>query len=437
MKIDSEMVEVQLLDGIDLSDRSPSKPSNVVQNARLDAEARKKKKIQDLLSESTTSDALTGNLMYFRRFAANTGGLLEHDFRMSIWPTLAENLPMADGFLPKNKWKIDTEIMSAGSSCSDSDFFESARSSFSSTASVNGDLDEDDKDSYDVTETVSTPSIDDLQAHPEWNQVALDVNRTLARFPPNISEDDRFTLQADLTPMIVELLHSDKSFRYYQGFHDVILTILLALDVEKAKRVSQHLVQRSSLRNYLTKSLEESALAELRLVYVILHHCCPQVEKYLRDAELGTLFALSWPITWFSHALHSFDQVVLVFDMFLSSHYLMPIYVSAALVEHRRLEILNCEQEMPPLHHLLNNIPNDIDIQTVLDRATDLFSMYPPGLLQGNYLREYNDMCNREACRSQRQQRQVQVRRHSALTTPLMVVGTAAAGVVAYWLLQQ
>lgn len=183
------------------------------------------------------------------------------------------------------------------------------------------------------------------------------------------------------------------------GFHDICLTLLLALDAEKAKRVAACLTERSALRNYLTTSLEESALRELHLTYVLLHHSDPELERRMRQAELGTLFALSWPITWFSHALHSFEQVspgvsdttlllqvVLCFDMFLSSHYLMPIYVGAALIEHRRAEVLDCEPEMPALHHLLNNVPDSLDLQAVLDRARDLFDLFPPALVQGRRL---------------------------------------------------
>lgn len=224
------------------------------------------------------------------------------------------------------------------------------------------------------------------------------MNRTLARFPPYTTKDERVQLQNDLTPLIVELLCLDDSFRYYQGesfylnkryslkfsgFHDVCLTLLLALDVDRAKKVARHLVERGAFRNYLTKSLEESALRELQLMYVILHKCAPELESRLRHAELGTLFALSWPITWFSHALRSYDQIVLCFDLFLSSHALMPIYVCAALVEHRKAEIMQVEPEMPILHHLLNHIPESIDIEVVLKRARELYNEYRPALIQG------------------------------------------------------
>lgn len=45
----------------------------------------------------------------------------------------------------------------------------------------------------------------------------MDVNRTLARFPPNITDIERDTLQQDLTPLIVRVMSTNTNFRYYQG----------------------------------------------------------------------------------------------------------------------------------------------------------------------------------------------------------------------------
>ena len=104
-------------------------------------------------------------------------------------------------------------------------------------------------------------------------------------------------------------IHCQLRFSLFSGFHDVVLTLVLALDVDRARRVARLLVERGAFRNYLTKSLEESAITELRLMYVILHECDPELERRLRTAELGTLFALSWPLTWFSHSLTSYEQV--------------------------------------------------------------------------------------------------------------------------------
>lgn len=64
--------------------------------------------------------------------------------------------------------------------------------------------------------------MEDLQSHREWQQVQMDVHRTLARFPPDISDEQRRILQEQLTPLIVKILWSHPRFHYYQG--DLIKT---------------------------------------------------------------------------------------------------------------------------------------------------------------------------------------------------------------------
>ena len=58
-------------------------------------------------------------------------------------------------------------------------------------------------------------------------------------------------------------------------------------------------------------------------------------------AELGTIFALPWLITWFGHVLPNYSDVVRLYDFFLAGPPLMPVYVATAIVLHREKEILN------------------------------------------------------------------------------------------------
>lgn len=50
-------------------------------------------------------------------------------------------------------------------------------------------------------------------------------------------------------------------------------------------------------------------LRDLDLMHVLLWKVDEELEKVVRAVELGSLFALSWPLTWFSHALHHYHQV--------------------------------------------------------------------------------------------------------------------------------
>lgn len=48
-------------------------------------------------------------------------------------------------------------------------------------------------------------------------------------------------------------------------------------------------------------------------------------------AEVGTIFALSWLITWYGHVLSDFRHVLRLYDFFLASHPLMAIYFAAVV----------------------------------------------------------------------------------------------------------
>ena len=44
----------------------------------------------------------------------------------------------------------------------------------------------------------------------------------------------------------------------------------------------------------------------------------PEVHDFLEQCEVGTIFALPWMITWFGHVLPDYEDVVRLYDFFLS-----------------------------------------------------------------------------------------------------------------------
>lgn len=60
------------------------------------------------------------------------------------------------------------------------------------------------------------PSLEELSAHPEYNQVVLDVNRSLKRFPPGIPIQQRLALQDQLTVIILRVITKHPHLSYYQ-----------------------------------------------------------------------------------------------------------------------------------------------------------------------------------------------------------------------------
>lgn len=89
------------------------------------------------------------------------------------------------------------------------------------------------------------------------------------------------------------------------------------MGVEKALKGAISLTRRSVFYNYLSYSLEETALTELRNIYVLLYLHDPILEQKLRLVDLGVMFALSWPLTWFSHDIQNYTQISILKFIFL------------------------------------------------------------------------------------------------------------------------
>ncbi len=70
--------------------------------------------------------------------------------------------------------------------------------------------------------------------------------------------------------------------------------------------------------------MDDDQLVDFLLPLLYCNCCCShQVEPY---------FALPWILTWFSHSLHDLDTISRLFDLFLVSHPLLPLYMAAAVM---------------------------------------------------------------------------------------------------------
>lgn len=94
------------------------------------------------------------------------------------------------------------------------------------------------------------------------------------------------------------------------------------------------------------------------------------------------MFALPWYLTWFGHSLNQYRDVVRLYDYFLASPPLMPLYVATALVMHRRAEVFEAGCDMASVHCTLSQIPDDVNFEVVLEKASELHAKYPPQKLE-------------------------------------------------------
>ncbi|KAF6089551.1 TBC1 domain family member 20 [Phyllostomus discolor] len=193
-----------------------------------------------------------------------------------------------------------------------------------------------------------------LRESKDYQQVLLDVRRSLRRFPPGMPEEQREGLQEELIDIILFILESNPQLHYYQGYHDIVVTFLLVV----GERLAMSLVEKLSthhLRDFMDRTMDNTKHI-LNYLMPIIDRVNPELHDFMQSAEVGTIFALSWLITWFGHVLSDFRHVVRLYDFFLACHPLMPIYFAAV-------------------------IPQDLPYETLISRAGDLFVQFPPSEL--------------------------------------------------------
>ncbi|XP_069507051.1 TBC1 domain family member 20 isoform X1 [Ambystoma mexicanum] len=213
----------------------------------------------------------------------------------------------------------------------------------------------------------------------DYEQVLMDVRRSLRRFPPGMPDEQRAGLQEELIDIILQVLQRNPQLHYYQGYHDIVVTFLLVV----GKSLATALVEKLSthhLRDFMDPTMDNTKHI-LNYLMPIIDQVNPEVHDFMQRAEVGTIFALSWLITWFGHVLSDFRHVLRLYDFFLACHPLMPIYFAAVIVLYREEEVLESECDMASVHHLLSQIPQDLPYETLISRAGDLFVQFPPSEL--------------------------------------------------------
>ncbi|XP_053556256.1 TBC1 domain family member 20 [Bombina bombina] len=241
---------------------------------------------------------------------------------------------------------------------------------------------------YQVWPRLLNVSMEDLPLPPgpelrvdnkDYQQVLLDVRRSLRRFPPGMPLAEREDLQEQLIDIILQVLKQNPQLHYYQGYHDIVVTFLLVVEGPLATvlvdKLSTH-----HLRDFMDPTMDNTKHI-LNYLMPIIELVNPTLHDFMQRAEVGTIFALSWLITWFGHVLSDFRHVVRLYDFFLACHPLMPIYFAAVIVLHREAEVMECDCDMPSVHHLLSQIPQDLPYETLISKAGDLFVQFPPSEL--------------------------------------------------------
>ncbi|KAG9472897.1 hypothetical protein GDO78_016078 [Eleutherodactylus coqui] len=195
-----------------------------------------------------------------------------------------------------------------------------------------------------------------------------------------MAELERSVLQDQLLDMILYVLRSHPELHYYQGYHDVAVTLLLTAGLRLGTAMLQTL-STHHLRDFMDPTMERTR-SVLSYLMPLIQSESPVLHDFMLRSEVGCIFALSWLITWYGHVLSDFHQVLRLYDFFLASHPLTPVYCAAQMVLMRESEVLQVDCDMPSVHQFLSMIPTDFPYETLISRTHTLFQKYPPSELE-------------------------------------------------------
>jgi len=204
-----------------------------------------------------------------------------------------------------------------------------------------------------------TSTIPNEQEDEEYELIKRDVKRSvLFRHTTTTT-----TITQEVQTLHIQTIHSsihsskeskDKKRRrhYYQGYQDLSSIFLhIYSSTPHIATLILTTLSKFHLRDAMrdTFAVFHSVIAAMTLP--ILQEVDEEMHDWVESSgeeEFVYSVFLRWMVTWFAHDVHDVGIVERLFDVFLSSHPLMPLYVSIAILTHpmNRQDILQSCSDM-------------------------------------------------------------------------------------------
>ncbi|XP_020293398.1 TBC1 domain family member 20 [Pseudomyrmex gracilis] len=221
-----------------------------------------------------------------------------------------------------------------------------------------------------------------------YQQILKDVARSGSHISQDATEKETESFQEQLTQLMCWVLHRHSQLNYYQGYNDVAATVLLVMGLEAGLYVLES-ISLEFLERFMEKTMEK-VNQELFYIFALLERIHPTLLEHLENVELFPHFALAEYTTWYAHKYAENRKLLhRLFDYFLGSPPLMPLYLSTVIVAYRATEIFNTTPDMGHTHKVLCTLPDDLPFETLLLEAKDLYRKYPPESIS-NDVRDYD-----------------------------------------------
>ncbi|XP_076221122.1 TBC1 domain family member 20 isoform X3 [Nomia melanderi] len=185
-----------------------------------------------------------------------------------------------------------------------------------------------------------------------YQQILKDVARSGNHIPQSATQHEIDCFHEQLTQLMCWVLHKHSTLNYYQGYNDIAATVLIVMGLEKALNILES-ISIEFLERFMEKTMEK-VNQELYYIFALLERVHPSLLEHLENVELFPHFALAEYTTWYAHKYAENRKLLhRLFDYFLGSPPLMPLYLSTVIVAHRATEIFNTTPDMGHTHQVL------------------------------------------------------------------------------------
>ena len=202
----------------------------------------------------------------------------------------------------------------------------------------------------------------------------------------------------------ITVIDEDEKLHYYQGLHDVASVVLYNINVPSAAAAILEKIATFHLRDATRQDFTQISTM-LDVVFFPLLSCIDEeVHDFLLHCDCSADMFLPWIITWFAHDVHNIESISRLFDAFLASHPLMPVYLSVAIVVHPRsrkqifateccagMMQITVKQLLRGISFDFEEAETDIPFQDMIDDAISFMKKIHPGSILQLCKRYHNE----------------------------------------------
>lgn len=181
----------------------------------------------------------------------------------------------------------------------------------------------------------------------EEKGLIFNIVTTVLRKKPNLSDENNL-----------------EYFNFFEGLSNIAAVLLINTE---SPSISSLILSELS-QNHFRDALHEEPQVQQTAIRVVFMTLLKQIDPILHDQIVkGGVsdpcdFCLRWVIQWFAQDVPHLEVASRLFDVFLVSHPILPVYISVALLTYppnrRRLMMIHCERSY--LLEFLSDLPSDM-----------------------------------------------------------------------------